>query len=147
MVIQSFSWTDLFIRGCEIMNIKTAQPQLQARTLYNPKLTSLGGQMGFGDQKTSHLCDVCVLIILPLTLKQISTMEIGRALILILHTSFVRSMDQCCYHLSLIVVCLEMLLQQAVCVSPTQPGEYNISLLYLACQCSRLEAVSTIKLL
>ena len=56
--------------------------------------------MGFGVQKTSHLCDVCVKIILALTLKQISTMEIesGRALILILYTSFVRSMDQCCYN-------------------------------------------------
>ena len=42
------------------MNNKTAQPQSQAGTLYNPKLTSLAGQMGFGIQKTHHLCDVCV---------------------------------------------------------------------------------------
>ena len=92
MIIQSFPSTDLFIRRCKITNIKTAQPQSQAGTLYKPKLTSLGGQMSFGVQKTSHLCDFCVLDHFGIDyLGQIYSMEIesGRALILILHTSWI----------------------------------------------------------
>ena len=57
--MRAFLELKLQIRMCRTLNIRTAQPQLKAGILYNPKLTSLGGQMG-EDVKDTTSGDVCV---------------------------------------------------------------------------------------